>query len=109
MTGKTGAPTGAELTELLLQAAELGVLPQNLKGHRFVFTGTLSMKRDDLKRLVRAAGGHADDRISYAHNGVLVHGNTGRHGVTAKMREATRFGWSTWTESELVAQIMPTS
>jgi len=103
---KATAPTGAELLALLREAAEIGALPTNLAGYTFVFTGTLSMKRDDLKALVRVAGGRTDDRVSWGRRIVLVHGDTGRHGRTTKMVDATSHGALVWNESQLCTAIV---
>lgn len=103
----TKVPTGAELTKVLLEAVELGVLPRHLEGKTFVMTGTLAIKRDDMKRVIQAAGGRTEDRISaWGWNTVLVHGDTGRHGFTNKMAEAQRRGCQVISEPDLCEWIL---
>jgi NAD-dependent DNA ligase len=107
MTMTTTAPTGRELAEALSAAAAAGVLPANLRGKTYVMTGKMSMKRDDLRLVIRAAGGRTEDRIRvYGLSTILVVGDTGRHGETSKIRDARNRGCQVISEDELVKAIL---
>ena len=105
----TKIPTGRELADLMKQAIELGVLPQNFMGKCVLFTGTCSVKRDDLRVIARAAGAHVMEDVRanfYGPRHILVVGDTGRHGRTAKIRAAESQGWDVITEGEFCARVL---
>ena len=52
--------------------AALGTRVRTLKGKRVVFTGGMAMPRAEAKRLVRRAGGTAEDRVSHRTDVVVV-------------------------------------
>jgi hypothetical protein len=52
--------------------ATLGSRVRTLKGKRVVFTGGMAMPRAEAKRLVRRAGGTAEDRVSHRTDVVVV-------------------------------------
>lgn len=67
-----------------------------LSGKAFVITGTLSAPRNEIQRLIEAAGGTVMDSVS-AKTSVLVAGEK----AGSKMAKATKLGISVWTEEEL--------
>lgn len=89
---------------MLHEAVDEGLFSDRVKGRRFAFTGTTSMVREDLKTLVRIAGGVADERpVRGTH--YLVVGDTGAHGRTQKMRDAEALGITVLSEPEF-AQLL---
>lgn len=87
--------------ETIREAASMGLLSDSFKHKHVVFTGTLSLRREDLASIVKMTGGRIDADVSSVTN-YLVHGDTGPHGVTAKMQEAARRGVHVITEAEFV-------
>lgn len=96
--------------EQLRQAAELGLLKEQVTGGgrrlRFSMTGKMSMKRADVIALIKAVKGIWDDHPAWGTDYLIV-GDTGRFGVTAKMREAQQRGTRIISEDDFVAMLMP--
>jgi NAD-dependent DNA ligase len=84
------------------KAAEAGLVGKRIKAHRLVFTGKMSMRRQDMETLARACGAYVLDDVKTYRSGILVVGDTGIHGRTAKIRKAEQQGWEIITESEFV-------
>jgi len=95
----------AEQVEGLKKAATKGLLGNYLRNHSVSFTGTLSMRREDLVELLRAVGGRWDERVNYYTN-FLVVGDTGRFGETKKIHDARMRGTTIVTEEEFVAMLL---
>jgi NAD-dependent DNA ligase len=88
-------------TDLLKEAAALGILA-NLRGRIFVFTGTLSMTRAELTKLIQACGGRVEDRVRYPGT-TLVCGQQAYEGRwTQKMQDARSQGATVVGEDDLV-------
>lgn len=85
-------------------AAEQGLVGKLIRGKRIVFTGKMSMRREDMQRLSRACGAYVEDDVRAYRNGVLVVGDTGIHGRTSKIRKAESQGWEVITEEEFVTR-----
>lgn len=90
---------------LLAAAAEAGLLKKQ-HGKRFSLTGKLSMKREDMVKLIQACGGIYDVHPVYGTT-YLIAGDTSIHGTTAKMREARARGTMIISENEWVDMIRP--
>jgi NAD-dependent DNA ligase len=84
------------------QAAEAGLVGMLIRGKRIVFTGKMSMRREDMQRLSSACGAYVLDDVKHFRAGVLVVGDTGIHGRTSKIRKAESQGWEIITEEEFV-------
>lgn len=84
------------------EAADKGLVGSLIRGKLIVFTGKMSMRREDMQALTRACGARTDDDVRSWRNGILVYGDTGIHGFTSKMRKAQSQGWELITEEEFV-------
>lgn len=84
------------------EAAQQGLVGGKIKSRLVVFTGKMSMRREDMQALARACGAYVDMDVRQRRNGILVVGDTSIHGRTSKMRKAEALGWSIVSESEFV-------
>jgi DNA ligase (NAD+) len=73
------------------------VSSNTLAGKTFVFTGTLSIGRDEAKALVRKAGGQVGSSVSKETDYVVAGDSPG-----SKFAEATKLGVSILTEAEFI-------
>jgi NAD-dependent DNA ligase len=83
-------------------AAEAGLVGRLIRNKRIVFTGKMSMRREDMQRLSRACGAYVEDDVRAWRDGILVTGDTGIHGRTIKIRKAESQGWEIISEEEFV-------
>lgn len=95
----------AEDVQLLTDAGDEGLFSDAFKGKRIVCTGTMSMPRADIRCVIEAAGGIPVDR---AARGVdfLVCGDTGAHGMTAKIKTALELGLEVLEEHEFANMLL---
>jgi NAD-dependent DNA ligase len=84
------------------KAAEEGLVGGLIRGKRIVFTGKMSMRREDMQALSAACGAYVLDDVKHYRLGLLVVGDTGIHGRTSKIRKAESLGWEIITEDEFV-------
>jgi DNA ligase (NAD+) len=76
-------------------------LNPNIAGKTFVVTGTLpTLKRDEAKELIKAAGGKVTDSVSKKTNYLVVGAEAG-----SKLEKAESLGVSCLSESELLKLI----
>lgn len=93
--------------EAIRQGVELGLLDTSRTlNRRFVLTGSMSMKRDHMKQIIRAVGGVVEDGIRW-NTDFLIVGDTGIHGRTNKIREAEARDITVMTETEFTDMIKP--
>lgn len=83
-------------------AAEQGLVGRLIRNKRIVFTGKMSMRREDMQRLSAACGAYVYDDVKSWMNGILVVGDTGIHGRTSKIQKAESQGWEIISEEEFV-------
>ena len=78
-------------------------LNPNIAGKTFVVTGTLpTLKRDEAKELIKAAGGKVTDSVSKKTNYLVVGAEAG-----SKLEKAESLGVSCLSEAELLKLITP--
>lgn len=99
----------ADDVKVLRDAAERGLLTDTFRGRGIAITGTCSMKRDDIVKLIMAVGGRFDERVRWQSTRYLIVGDTGRHGFTNKQREAANRGVRVITETDFVDMLKVTS
>lgn len=83
-------------------AADKGLVGERIRYKHVVFTGKMSMRREDMQSLTRACGAYVSDRVTAGWRGILVTGDTGIHGRTSKIRNAEAWGWEVISEEEFV-------
>lgn len=88
--------------EGIRQAAQAGLVGGKIKSRPVCFTGTMSMRREDMQALARACGAYVEDNTRRWNRGILVVGDTGIHGRTSKIREAEQRGWDIVSEEDFV-------
>lgn len=100
-------PKNVEMLERLLQAGvtpvPLEIPPKGvgpLAGKTVVFTGTISMKRDDAKKAALAAGGQVSGSVSRKTDYVVAGDEAG-----SKLDKAREFGVTVLTEEEFRALV----
>lgn len=101
-------PANQSLVERLRQAGlQLSSQPtapmgdQPLAGKIFVITGTLpTLKREDAKRLIQAAGGKVTDSVSKSTDYLVVGESAG-----SKLEKATALGIPTLSEAQLLERL----
>eukprot|EP00300_Choanocystis_sp_HF-7_P006190 c14540_g1_i2.p1 GENE.c14540_g1_i2~~c14540_g1_i2.p1 ORF type:complete len:288 (-),score=75.09 c14540_g1_i2:93-929(-) len=72
----------------------------SVEGKKIAITGTLSMKRAELKDLIEAAGGKVMAKVSKNTDIVVVGEDAGE-----KLTQAEDLGLTIWTEDEIVASL----
>jgi len=70
-----------------LKQKKINTLPQIFEGKTFVVTGTLSIPRDDAKKLIKARGGKVSGSVSKKTNYVLAGESAG-----SKLEKAEKLG-----------------
>lgn len=90
---------------LLNDAKDAGVFSDAFKGKRVCLTGSMSLERKDIARVLSLAGGIWDADMKPGTH-FLVVGNTGAHGVTAKMSQARAMGIEIMDEIEFALKLM---
>lgn len=84
------------------KAANEGLVGARIRRRHVVFTGAMSMRREDMVALAAACGAFPEDSVRSYRNGILVTGDTGIHGKTSKIQKAEQQGWTIMTESQFV-------
>jgi NAD-dependent DNA ligase len=100
--GDTRRRLSREDIEGIRKAAAEGLVGAGIKRRHIVFTGKMSMRREDMQALARACGAYVEDSVRSYRNGILVTGDTGIHGKTSKMRTAENQGWTIVSEEQFV-------
>jgi len=99
---------GRKLTSLeismLNDAKDHGVFSTEFKGKRICLTGTMSLDRKDVARVITLAGGTWDENMKPGTH-FLVVGDTGAHGVTAKLSQARTLGVTILDENEFAQRL----
>jgi DNA ligase (NAD+) len=86
---------------LLGRFFEVIALNPNIAGKTFVVTGTLpTLKRDEARELIKAAGGKVTDSVSKKNNYLVVGAEAG-----SKLEKAESLGVSCLSEAELLKLI----
>jgi DNA ligase (NAD+) len=93
---------GTEELKLLEDAVQAHKL-RPVRGITFCFTGTMSLKRSDMERLVRALGGQVHSMVSGTTNFLVI--PNGKHAASSKFMAARRMGVTVIQESEFVRMI----
>lgn len=97
----------SEQLELLRTAASAGQIATALRGRHVAVTGTLSLKRDEVRRILEACGATLDGavtrRTTYLVCGRPVAAAGG--GKTAKQLEARRLGVRIITEDDFARML----
>lgn len=88
----------------LTQAREWGLL-KDLVGKTFCFTGTMSLKRDDLTWLIVMLGGNVQSSVTVTTDYLLIPDGTVRKG--SKYQAAVRHGTKIINEEEFCDMIFP--
>lgn len=89
----------------LIRAAQLGLLDATLVRHRTVcLTGTMSMPRSDVVKVVKALGARVVSGVS-ASCDLLVVGDMGGRGRTTKLNQAEALGVKILTEGEFAEMV----
>lgn len=87
------------------RAARQGMFGQKIRGRNIVFTGKMSMKREDMIRLARLCGGSPQIKVTWGTD-YLVIGDTGTRVATIKMADAANHDVKVLTEEEFVALLL---
>jgi len=100
-----GRPSLSEDDRLMLNAAAReGLFSQAFQGKRVALSGTMSMSRKDIVSVIKAAGGRWDE-TTRSGTDYLVVGDTGAHGMTAKIDAAVKLGIEILEEHEFAAML----
>ena len=92
-------------TAVLKKGVEWGLL-KRLDGKSFCFTGTMSVKRDDMGFLIRGLGGVVQTSVTRTTTFLIVPGDEFRKG--SKYQAAERHGTVIIDEQDFCALILPT-
>jgi len=104
MTGRTSKNVlDQEAVDLLQQARSEGHL-RSLGGLNFVLTGTMTLSRQDMTKLILALNGHVQNGVNSATNVLIIADTTN----STKYREASALGISIMTEIEFAEWIRTT-
>lgn len=94
----------AEDERMLNEAAREGLFSKTFTGKRVSLTGTMSMSRADIVRVIQAAGGRYEVKPVRGTN-YLVVGDTKANGMTSKIRAALALDIEVLEEHEFAAML----
>jgi NAD-dependent DNA ligase len=97
----------ADELQLLDKAGDWGLI-RNLSGRKVCMTGTMSLTRDQMARLIEAAGGQFTNTLNGTVNMLIVPGDKFGGYRSAKADKARREGVMVVSELEFVAGLLPT-
>lgn len=92
-------------TVALNKALDWGLL-KSLSGKSFCFTGTMSVKRDDLTKLINILGGHVQTSVTKTTDYLIVPAEEFRKG--SKYQAALKWGTAVLNEEDFCDLILPT-
>lgn len=95
-----------QLERMLETARSYGLL-RHLNDKKFVLTGTMSAKRDEIMLLIDSAGGQVSNSVRSTVDFLVV--PAGPVNESKKTRDAYTYGVKVINEEELVDMILPTS
>lgn len=101
-----------ERKKLIKELLNVGVKPQfvkrrsggRLEGKQIVITGALSLPRDDIEEMIKAAGGKPGSSVSKNTFAVVTEDPTSE---SSKMRKARDLGVQIWSEKDLMRFLGP--
>lgn len=96
-----------ELRQLITTAREFGLLrTHKVRGKEFAFTGTLSVKRDEIKAIIGLLGGFSSDSVRSSTDYLLIPDASVAR--SSKLRAAQERGITIITETDFCLRIFPT-